>query len=157
MKTSLKSKSFQNFNIDGKHFSLPPYGDPRDTTEISDEYADDQVIRYLVNIGSIEIVGQDVAEQKHEEVVAEQKAVEEAKPEVKVVSANENKENDVRLIKCAATKANGDPCNANVQVPYLEYDETVPYFCGRHKKEVAEDYERVDGKWVKLVKPEIDG
>lgn len=149
-----KTENYQSFTVGGSNIFLAPDGDPKDTTAIDDSLIDDPILQLLLNRGTLVRVDVEKAVERQEEIKAQQEEEEAQKEEIKVVQVNDTKESDVRLVRCAAIKANGQHCSYNVQVPFYEYDSDTPYFCGRHKKEDPEDYEKVDGEWVKKVKPE---
>ena len=143
-----KTGSYQGFRLNDKPVKLEPYG----VTAISDLQASDDTLQLLLARGVVEKVSQKVAEEQFaaDSEKAEQKA-EEKRLEVAV--HEETNKNSVMMARCAAKFKNGEPCGANVSVPVSEYDADKPYFCGRHKGESAEDYEKVNGAWVKKAKP----
>ena len=149
-----KTENWQSFSVGGKNIFLAPEGDAKDTIAIGDEFADDPILTLLLGKDVLEKVSTEKAVERQEEIRAQKEAEEAQKEEVKVVHVNDTKENDIRLVRCAAIKANGQPCSYNVQVPFHEYDSDVPYFCSRHKKQDPADYEKIDGEWVKKVKQE---
>lgn len=68
---------------------------------------------------------------------------------LEVNKAGEDTVKQVMMTQCAATKKNGERCGNNVSVKMSEYDENVPYFCGTHRNEKADEYEKADGTWRK--------
>ena len=145
--------NYQSFTVNGSNLFLAPQGDRRDTVALDDEWRDDVILQRLLASGTLAEVGAEEAIERQEQIreeIAEEQA---QKEEIKVVTVNDTKENDIRLVKCAAVKANGQHCTYNVQVPFHEYDSDKPYFCGRHKKEDPDKYEKVDGEWVRKVAP----
>lgn len=74
---------------------------------------------------------------------------EQTKPEIPVAKFETEKGQKEIAVTCAATLKNGKQCTVAIPVPVGEFDATKPYFCGRHKGEKAEDYERVNGEWHK--------
>ena len=143
--------SCQSFAACGINVFLKPKGQAGDTIQLDTTAAKkDDIIALLLAKGVIEEIGKTDAVKKIEaDAIEKATKEEEAKPEVKVIAANANQENDVVIVKCCANKSNGEPCQKNVKVPRLEYDAAKPYFCGTHKNEDQSDYEKVDGEWVK--------
>lgn len=149
-----KTENWQSFSVAGNNIFLAPAGDAKDTIALNDDLSDDPILQLLLGRGALEIVQEEVAVERQQEIQAQKEEEKAQEPEIKVVVVNDTKENDIRLVRCAAVKANGQPCTFNVQVPFHEYDSDRPYFCGRHRKEDPEAYEKVDGEWVKKEKPE---
>ena len=136
--------SYQGFRLNGRPVKLEPHG----VTAITEEQAKDDTYQLLKLRGIVSEVKDAVAHEAIEEKARREEArAEELKPEVAV--HKEADKNSVMMAQCCARQKNGEPCGANVSVPLSEYDAAKPYFCGRHKAEKAEDYEKVDGKWVK--------
>ena len=111
---------------------------------------DDSLRHFLDEVlasGSFVEVGVD-DKKEHDDVVAQAKADKEVEPipVVKVQPANREK---TTVVNCAATMKNGKRCSGTVVVNFDEYEADKPYFCGRHKNESANMYERVNGDWAK--------
>lgn len=148
------SENYQSFSVAGSNIFLAPNGDSKDTILLDDSLENDPILQLLLGKGVLVNVDKKNAEKRQKEIRKQKDEEEAQKEEIKVVQVNDTKENDIRLVKCAAIKANGQPCTFNVQVPFHEYDSDKPYFCSRHKKQNPDDYEKVDGVWTKKVKPE---
>ena len=142
-------ESYLSLNCCGKNWLLAPSGKRGDTVVIPDTepFISDMSLQLMIKQGTVTNLDAEQAEKKMEEV----QQVEE-KPVMKVVSANEVKKQQTMILKCAGKTAKGTDCRSNVTVPADEYDETRPYFCGRHAKENPDDYKKIDGKWVKAAK-----
>lgn len=144
-----RTGSYQGFRLNNKPVKLGPYG----VTAISDLQASDDTLQLLLARNVVEKISQKEAQKEFEEVTA--KAEEKAeKTKLDVVVREETNKNSVMMAQCCAKQKNGETCAANVSVPVSEYDSDKPYFCGRHKAENPEDYEKVNGGWVKKAKPE---
>lgn len=143
-----KTGSYQGFRLNDKPVKLDPYG----VTAISDLQASDDTLQLLLARGVIEKVSKSAAQKQFDEEAA--KAEEKAEEKrLEVAVHEETNKNSVMMAQCCAKFKNGEPCGANVSVPVSEYDSDKPYFCGRHKGEDPEEYEKVGGAWVKKAKP----
>lgn len=123
---------------------------PGATAPMTDEEFGDHVVQILLRKGTLVEVGDD---EGADAIVAQEEAkkakAEERKLEVSMASDDTTKR--VIMVQCAATKKNGERCQGNVSVKLSEYDEEKPYFCGPHRNESADDYEKVEGVWKKKV------
>lgn len=140
--------TFISCSIGKKSILLYPAGSVGDTVDVDDSCRGEAPFVALVKSGAISIIG---AEQGESEIKKAAEAID-ANPvrdKMEMRPAEETTKKDVRLVTCCAVKANGEPCTSKVKVPFGEFNPDVPYFCGTHKKESVDKYERVDGKWVK--------
>lgn len=141
----------QQFRANGTSFSIKPGA----TVPMTDDEYKDHPVQFLLARGIlVKVDDKDGLQSVVEAAEAAEAKAEEGK--MKVVKQSEDTTKQVVMVPCAATKKNGDPCSNNVQVKVEDYDEDSPYFCGTHKKEDAEQYERVDGRWQKkpIVEPD---
>lgn len=134
----------QQFKASGHSFTLKP---GQTVSLTADEYHD-HTVQFLLARGILKVLG----EEEGLENVVQQADEAQAKADenkMEVVSASANTTNQVIMVQCAAQKKNGERCLVNAKVDVADYDENTPYFCTHHRNEKAEDYERVDGTWVK--------
>lgn len=127
------TNTYQNFsyNNGANHKQIGP----GETVTIVNATEEDETIKTLIAQGKVEVV--DAPKKKKVAI-----------PNVEVIDVAEDDEEEVMtVVHCPAVKKNGEVCNAVVSV--ANGDEDKIHFCGRHKKENPNDYEKVDGKWVK--------
>lgn len=141
----------QQFKAGGRGFTMRP----GDTTSITEDEYGDHAVQFLVARGVLSVLKEDeglsnvVAQADEKKAKAEERKLE-------VNKAGEDTTKQVMMAQCSAFKKNGERCGNNVAVKMSEYSEDMPYFCGTHKREKAEDYEKVEGVWRKKVPVEND-
>jgi hypothetical protein len=142
-------ESYLSVNIAGKDVSFAPNGSVGSVVSVKDEYADDDTLRTLIEREWVKVQGK---EEGTKAVAEQQEAIEEeSKSKTKLVAQADTTEHKTINVQCAAVTGKGDRCSHHVSVPVDEYDKDAPYFCGRHKNENPDDYERVDGDWKRKV------
>ena len=142
-----KLGTFLNFTLAGKGISLPPAG----VVVISDEQAEDEYLQVMINRDFVSVVGETQMDEQREKEAVKKEEEKREKPPIKRHS--DQVVDGTVVVKCAGVYKNGKRCSVNVNVPRDEFDSDKPYFCKRHAGESPEDYERVDGDWVKKHKP----
>ena len=146
-----KTKTWQSFMLGDDSFRMEPFG----TIQIPDKNSDDGVLKLLLSRDVVEILDED----KGVEIINEKVAEEEAKAQenkIEVIGSTEEKAKTelATMVQCSAHNKNGNRCSSKVRVSAAEFDSDRPYFCGKHKNENPEDYEKIDGIFVKKDKPE---
>ena len=142
-----KLASYLNFNLAGKGVSLAPGG----ITIISDEQAEDDLLKVMIERGNVEEALPREAAAQEKKAVEKKAAAKEKK--IPVRKFEEQTSEGTVIVKCAGVYKNGKHCGVNVSVPQAEFDSDTPYFCTRHEGENPDDYEKVDGEWSKKKKP----
>lgn len=135
--------AYQSFVIGKKGFKLNPHGQAGDTVKFTKAQEGDEVVKYLIGIGTLKKLDGEQAKVE----MAKQEAPSRVVNKVPVVEVEKRSSNNNIAVGCAATLRNGKQCTATISVPENEFNENTPYFCGRHKNEKPEDYKRVDGVW----------
>ena len=136
-------KNIKNSYVGYSSNGMRRYIAPNDVAEVEDEEA-----KRLIEHGFFVEVGKEDAKAHEEKVAAE---VQEKKESVAipVEAVQEKKVSNSTVVNCAAVTKSGKPCSGTAVIPFGEYDADTPYFCGRHKGENPEDYERVNGEWAR--------
>lgn len=141
-----KTKTWQSFILNGKSFRMQPFG----TLQVSDKEFEDGVMKLLLSRDVVEVLDDEAGV---EEINEEAKKAEEKAEESKIPvseSLDEKATTEVAtMVQCSASNKNGNRCNSKVKVNAEDFDSDRPYFCGRHKNEDPEDYEKIDGVFVK--------
>ena len=142
------SNTNQQFKAGQTKFMLRPGS----TAAMTDEEYGDHTTQLLLRRGVLAALedeeGLDAIMAQEDEKKAK---AEERKLEVNKIDKDTHKQ--VVMVRCAATKKDGERCLKEIAVPMAERDDDVPVFCGTHKNEKAEDYEKVEGTWVKKQTP----
>lgn len=145
------SNTNQQFRAGKTKFMLKPGA----TTPMTDEEFGDHVTQVLLRKGTLVEVNDDdgleavIAQDEEKKAKAEEHRLE-------VNKAAEDTTKQVIMVQCAATKKDGERCQNNVSVKMSEYDENLPYFCGPHRNEKPESYEKVEGAWKKKIVETLD-
>lgn len=139
------TSSYQCFRAGDESYKI----DPEATAEIDDSHMASKAVKTLLSRGVLVKAVGDVVDVPKIEVPQPPAVVEMPK----VVNTSQDNVNESIVVKCAAHYANGKPCTSNVNVPFEDYSEDRPFFCGRHLSEDPESYTKVDGEWVKSAAP----
>ena len=141
-----KTKTYQSFMLRGKSFKLAPFGT---ATVTDDEYADG-VMKLLLSRKVVEVIDDEAGiEQLNEEKAEAEAKVEESKIPVGESLEEAAKKEVATMVQCSAHNKNGNRCASRIKVDADEFDSDRPYFCGKHSGENPDDYEKIDGVFIK--------
>lgn len=144
------TQSIQSFKVGDRPFMV----DPGQTIQLTDTQAKDETIKILLASGRLEEVGARKATKEILQAEEEKKqAKEEKKIAVDTVNSEKDKTDVAHVVQCSAAKADGSRCNSQISIPAKDFDPEKPYFCGRHKNENPDDYQKEDGVFVKKPAP----